>query len=104
MKNEAANNENKMKIVMRKTYVQVTADFYPDGRLRPSVITWSNGKTYHIGQIKQIQRMESQRVPGKGICYTCMVWGHPCRLFYEENYKWFMEEPIVVMGGSGYGA
>lgn len=100
MKNEAAKKENNMTIVWRKTYVQVTADFYPDGRLRPSVITWSNGKTFHIDQIKQIQRMNARRVPGAGICYTCLVWGKECRLFYEENYKWFMEEPIVVMGGN----
>ena len=100
MKNETAKKDSNMKIVMKKTYVQVTADFYPDGRLRPSKITWSDGKEYHIDQIRQIQRMDSQRVPGTGICYICMVWGKPCRLFYEENYKWFMEEPILVMGGN----
>ena len=100
MKNEARKQENNMKIVWRKTYVQVTADFYPDGRLRPSVITWNDGKEYHIDQIKQIQRMDSQHVPGTGICYICMIWGRPCRLFYEENYKWFVAERIVVMGGN----
>ena len=100
MKNEVAKQENKMTIVLKKTYVQVTADFYPDGRLRPSCITWMDGKKFYIDQIKEIKRMDSKRVHGSGICYVCLVWGKEMRLFYEENYKWFVEERIVVMGGN----
>ena len=40
MKNETMKKDNEMKVIRRKTYVQVTADFYPDGRMRPTTITW----------------------------------------------------------------
>ena len=98
MKNDVKKNE--LKVVLKKTYVQVTADFYPDGRLRPTMITWVDGKKYYIDQIKAIKRMDSQRVQGSGICYFCFVWGKEMRLFYEENYKWFVEERILVSGGN----
>ena len=98
MKNDVKKNE--LKVVLRKTYVQVTADFYPDGRLRPTKITWMDGKKFYIDQIKEIKRMDSQRVQGSGICYICQVWGQEMRLFYEEYYKWFVEERILVSGGN----
>ena len=99
MKNETMKKDTEMKVVMRKTYVQVTADFYPDGRLRPSEIIWMDGKRFLIDEIREIRRMDSQRVNGSGICYFCKVWGREIRLFYEENYKWFVEERILVLGG-----
>ena len=99
MKNETMKNETEMKVVVRKTYVQVTADFYPDGRLRPAEIIWMDGKRFLIDEIREIRRMDSQRVNGSGICYFCKVWGREIRLFYEENYQWFVEERILVLGG-----
>lgn len=101
MKDEVRPQEkNTTRIVFKKTYVQVTADFYPDGRLRPSSITMGDGRKFYIDQIKRIQHMKSQRVPGEGICYFVLIWGKEVRLFYEENYKWFFEERILIMGGN----
>ena len=79
-----------------KKYVQVTADFFADGRLRPLLITWEDGRKFRIDKIKDIRRAASPTVGGNGIRYTCLIWGRVCYLFYEENYKWFVEEKVVA--------
>jgi len=67
-----------------KKYVQVTADFFTDGR------------KFRIDKIKDIRRAASLKAGGTGIRYTCLVWGKECYLFYEENYKWFVEEKVAA--------
>ncbi len=42
-----------------KKYVQVTADFFTDGRLRPLLITWEDGRKFRIDKIKDIRRAAS---------------------------------------------
>lgn len=81
--------------MIRKTYVQVTADFYPDGRMRPTLITWYDGRKFPIDRIKDIRRAASLKAGGVGIRYTCMILGRECYLFYEENYQWFVEEKVM---------
>ena len=81
--------------MIRKTYVQVTADFYPDGRMRPTLITWSDGRKFHIDRIMDIRRAASLKAGGVGIRYKCMILGRECYLFYEENYQWFVEEKVM---------
>ena len=79
-----------------KKYVQVTADFFTDGRLRPLLITWEDGRKFRIDKIKDIRRAATLKAGGTGIRYTCLVWGKECYLFYEENYKWFVEEKVAA--------
>lgn len=78
-----------------KKYVEVTAAFCADGRLRPLYIKWEDGREFHIDKIKDIRRAASVTVGGKGIRYTCLIWGKVCYLFYEENYKWFVEQRVA---------
>ncbi|SCW43734.1 hypothetical protein SAMN02910456_01129 [Ruminococcaceae bacterium YRB3002] len=87
-----------MRETVRKTYVKVTADFYPDGRLRPVVVTWEDGRKFVVDKIKDIRRAASLKAGGTGIRYTCIICGKMCYLFYEENYKWFVEEKVYVEG------
>ena len=58
-----------------KKYVEVTAAFFADGRLRPLYIKWDDGREFHIDKIKDIRRADSVTVAGKGIRYTCLIWG-----------------------------
>ena len=74
-----------------KIYVHVTADFYPDGRLHPVQIIWKDGRKFPIDCITDCRRAASLKAGGCGIRYTCMISGRPHYLFYEENYKWFVE-------------
>ena len=75
----------------QKVYVQVTAVFMPDGRLRPVMVTWEDGRHFEVDRVIDIRRAASIKAGGCGIRYTCMISGRPCYLFYEENYKWFVE-------------
>ena len=77
-----------------KRYVRVTVDFYTDGRMRPVQITWEDGRKLQIDKITDIRRATSANVGGKGIRYTCFIWGQRCYLYYEENYKWFVEAKV----------
>ena len=74
-----------------KIYVQVTADFMPDGYLRPVRVTWEDGRHFDVDRVLDIRRAASLKAGGYGIRYTCMISGRPHYLFYEENYKWFVE-------------
>lgn len=74
-----------------KIYVDVNARFTSDGRLIPKEIIWSNGKKYEIDKVIAEQRRASLKAGGCGIRYTCRILGGEHYLFYEENYKWFVE-------------
>lgn len=74
-----------------KVYVEVTARFTNDGKLFPESITWEDGRRYEIDRIKKCERCASRKAGGAGLLYTCMISGKECHLYYEENYKWFME-------------
>ncbi|MBR4758841.1 MAG: hypothetical protein IK078_01650 [Lachnospiraceae bacterium] len=74
-----------------KVYVDVGAEFTSDGMLRPQYLIWEDGRKYEIDKIRKIERCASRRGGGAGILYQCMICGKPVRLFYEENYRWFLE-------------
>ena len=74
-----------------KRYVEVCAFFSSEGRLTPLWVVWENGRRYEIDRVIRAERAASRRAGGVGIRYTCMVHGQQVHLFYEENYKWFVE-------------
>lgn len=74
-----------------KTYVDVGATFSAEGVLMPLWIIWTNGRRYEIDRVVRAERAASRKGGGMGILYTCMVMGRPVHLFYEENYRWFVE-------------
>ena len=74
-----------------KIYVDVNARFTSDGRLIPKEIIWSNGEKYEIDKVIAEQRRASLKAGGCGIRYTCRIMGGEHFLFYEENYRWFVE-------------
>ena len=80
--------------VRRKEYVQVTAIFTSDGRILPQLITLDDGRKYSIDKITDVRRAASLKAGGTGIRYTCRIWGKNCYIFYEENYRWFIEMKV----------
>lgn len=74
-----------------KVYVEVAVVFSPDGILTPLWITWTDGRKYEINRVLRAERAASRKAGGAGILYTCMVGKNRIRLFYEENYRWFVE-------------
>ena len=74
-----------------KVYVDVTAEFSADGELRPLSLRWQDGRRYVIDRVIDIRRAASMKAGGMGIRYICEIGGRRAQLFYEENYRWFME-------------
>lgn len=74
-----------------KVYVDVTAIFSKEGQLRPVSIVWQDGHVYEIQRIKDIRRAASLKAGGVGTRYTCIIDGKESHIFYEDNYKWFVE-------------
>ena len=74
-----------------KKYVDVGAVFSAEGRLTPLWIIWEDERRYEIDRVLRMERAASRKAGGMGIRYTCMVRGKRVHLYYEENYKWFVE-------------
>lgn len=82
------------KDIRKKEYVQVTAIFTSDGKVVPKQIMLKDGRTYFIDKITDVRRAPALKTGGKGIRYTCLIWGKYCYVFYEENFKWFIEMKV----------
>lgn len=78
-----------------KKYVQVEATFTPEGKLLPMRVIWDNGRKFEIDRIKDCVRAASRKAGGAGLRYTCMIRGKETVLYYEENYKWFVEAKVL---------
>ena len=74
-----------------KVYVEVEAEFSEDGRLTPRSLRWTDGRRYEIDRVKDCVRAASRKAGGAGICYTVEIGGRESHLYYEENYRWFVE-------------
>jgi len=79
---------------IRKTYVEVVANFTKDGRLIPKAVIWNDGHRYEIRRIKDICKAASLKAGGAGMRYTCVIDGKESHLFYEDNNMWFVEEKV----------
>ncbi len=77
-----------------KKYVQVIAKFSPEGKLLPLCVVWDDGRKFEIDRVKECVRAASRKAGGVGLRYTCMICGKETVLYYEENYKWFVEAKI----------
>ena len=76
---------------MYKVYVHVLAEFTKEGVLRPKEIIWDDGRHFEIDKIIDTRQAASLKAGGAGIRYTCKINGREKYVFYEENYKWFVE-------------
>lgn len=74
-----------------KKYVQVVATFSPEGQMLPLWVVWDDGRKFEIDRVKQCVRAASRKAGGVGLRYTCMICGQEAALYYEENYRWFVE-------------
>lgn len=82
-----------------KVYVQVNADFNPDGVMYPRKIIWEDGEKYTIDRVIDIQQAAAMKAGGQGDRYTIEVRGHKSHLFFERSPsltgnnigRWFVE-------------
>lgn len=76
---------------MPKKYVEVTAVFNEEGKMKPLSIHWEDGRSFQIDRVTDVRRAASLRAGGCGTRYTCMIAGKRSYLFYEDGGKWFVE-------------
>lgn len=74
-----------------KVYVDVGAEFSAEGQMLPTWIRWVDGHVFTIDKVKQCVRAASRKAGGVGLRYTVLIGGTESQLYYEENYKWFVE-------------
>ena len=77
-----------------KKYVHVDATFTEDGKLLPLCVVWEDGRKFEIDRVKQCVRAASRKAGGVGWRYTCMIRGKEAILYYEDNFKWFVEAKV----------
>lgn len=73
-----------------KKYVQVIADFSPDGDLIPLRVIWDDGQEFEITNVTDIAPRKYSKCGGVGVRYTCQIGRAKTFLYFEEN-KWFVE-------------
>jgi hypothetical protein len=70
---------------MRKVYVQVNADFSPEGVVTPLSFVWEDGRQFDIDHVLDIKRAASLKVGGLGLRYSIRVMG-------KDSYMWLEDE------------
>lgn len=83
----------------KRVYIQVNLVMDADGRMMPRSFTWTNGKTYEIDKVLNVQPAHAQKAGGQGDRYTVLVLGRQKELFFEHTAqtqtamtgRWFVE-------------
>lgn len=74
-----------------KTFIQVTAEFDADGKIRPISLRWENGRVYNIDRVTDVRMAAALKAGGQGMRYTCKIQGKSVYLFCDEG-RWFIEK------------
>lgn len=82
-----------------KVYVDVSVLFLSDGQMIPRKVRWYDGRIFEIDKVKYTDLVTCSGGCKEGICYTVMIQGKECRLFYEENLRWYVEAKKPVSEG-----
>ena len=80
-------------MLARKVYVDVTAEFSPEGKITPLSLIWEDGTRYEIDRVLDARQAPSLKAGGAGIRFTCRILGKQSYLWLEEN-RWFVEAKI----------
>ncbi len=79
------------KRIRYKVYIDVAVLFSTEGTMTPLYLLWEDGRRFDIDRVLSVGREANKRAGGCGICYRCRILGQEAKLYYEENYKWFVE-------------
>lgn len=74
----------------RRVYVKVVVQFFEDGRIRPLMVEWEDGRHFRVDRLLDVRRAASTKVGGQGMRYTVRISGHDTHLF-EDDGRWFVE-------------
>lgn len=86
-----------------RTYVTVNSDFDPTGFMKPRSITWKDGRTFLIDEIKDFRPASYFKTQTSAdSCYTVTIRGEEKYLFFEKTDsiysstfgRWFVEKEV----------
>ena len=88
----------------RKKYVKVNSDFDSTGYMMPRTITWADGRTFKIDEVKDFRPASTLAKGHSGDCYTVVIRGEEKFLFFEKTDdlfasrvgRWFVERSVAV--------
>ena len=72
-----------------KKYVPVIVRCDENGKLRPLVIEFEEGRKFPIDKILDVRRAACESVGGVGDRYTCRIQGKEAYLWHEKG-RWFV--------------
>ena len=86
-----------------RIHVKVTSDFDATGYMQPKAITWTDGRTFPIDEVRDFRPASVLGRGRGGDCYTVIIRGEERYLFFERTEpghasrfgRWFVETPAV---------
>lgn len=72
-------------IIAPKVYVEVKADFRPDGLMLTRELIWENGEKIIRERVTDVRQTVAIKAGGHGDRYTIKVRGHKSYLFFERS-------------------
>ena len=74
----------------RRAYVKVVVEYSPEGRIRPLMVEWEDGRCFEVDRLLDVRRAASTKAGGQGMRYTVRILGRETYLFEDEG-RWFVE-------------
>ena len=80
-----------------RVYVKVNSDFDNTGYMQPRSITWKDGRTFKIDEVKDFRPASSVERGLPGDCYTVVIRGELKHLFFRTMLGSFRQPlwPLV---------
>lgn len=90
-----------------RVYVKVITAFDETGYMCPSMITWSDGRSFKIEKIRDFRPAYSAGNKFQGDCYTVVICGQEKHLYFERTDpmftstvgRWFVEKVVAPRAG-----
>ena len=87
-----------------KVYVAVDVEHTVEGKMRPRVILWEDGRRYEIDRVKNMRPSYAAKAGGQGDRYTILVNGIETYLYFERSAnltgevigRWFVERRVPI--------
>lgn len=76
-----------------RVYVKVTTSFDKTGYMKPTAITWSDGRTFEIERVRDFRPASTAGNSSGGDCYTVVIKGQEKYLYFEEANPRFSGRP-----------
>ena len=72
-----------------RVYVRVNSDFDQTGYMQLRAVTWEDGRTFRIDQVKDFRPAKIYRDDCTVYCFTVMIRGEEKHLFFEPSDSTF---------------